>query len=235
LELVKADDAIRAGLDGIEHVTSFGTALAEPADAEAYVASVRAKNEARRQGRYDLWAKIDLDHCPRLKGVLELAVARGTVLCPTLAVFERRMGDKGVDEATARGFANMVRFTGLYHRAGGRVVVGSHTSVPKAEFGGAYQREMELLVEAGLTPAEVIRAATLEGAKYFRTADRLGSVEAGKLADLVLVEGDPLKEIGAMRKVRRVIVNGVWVDLAAAIKTPAKDGREELLRPGNGK
>jgi imidazolonepropionase-like amidohydrolase len=51
----------------------------------------------------------------------------------------------------------------------------------------------------------------MENARFFRIDDRLGSVEAGKLADLILVEGDPLKEFGALRRIRRVMLNGKWV------------------------
>ena len=105
----------------------------------------------------------------------------------------------------------MLKFVGMAKRAGARVVVGSHSSVPHAERGWAYQREMELLVESGMTPMEAIVAATMENARFFRIDDRLGSVEAGKLADLILVEGDPLKELGALRRIRRVMLNGKWV------------------------
>ena len=58
---------------------------------------------------------------------------------------------------------------------------------------------------------QAIIAATSENARYFRAEDRLGSVEPGKLADLLLVEGDPLKDIRVMRNVRRVMLGGVWV------------------------
>jgi imidazolonepropionase-like amidohydrolase len=91
------------------------------------------------------------------------------------------------------------------------VVVGSHSNVPYAETGWAYAREMELMAESGMTPMEVLTGATLDNAKFFRAADRIGSVEPGKLADLVLVEGDPLREIGSMRRVRRVMLNGKWI------------------------
>jgi imidazolonepropionase-like amidohydrolase len=70
---------------------------------------------------------------------------------------------------------------------------------------------MELLVECGLTPLEVLSAATRRNAEFFRVAQRLGTIEPGKLADLVLVEGDPAKDIGAMRKVKRVMLDGRWV------------------------
>ena len=169
----------------------------------------------------------DPARCPRLRPTLDLAVSRHVVLCPTLAVFELRAGDNKATPLKVRAYENMLRFTGLYHRAGGTIVVGSHTEVPHAEFGFAYAREMELLVEAGLTPAEVIRAATLENARYFRAADRLGSVEPGKQADLVLVEGDPLKDMTAMRRVRRVMLNGNWVDLTP----PPAPTTRELLHP----
>ncbi len=231
LELVKAVDAIDAGLDGIEHVTSFGTSLAEPDDVEKFCAAVREKNAARGTGRFDLWGNLDLDHCPRLQPTLDLAVKRQTVLCPTLAVFELRAGDKGATDKSILAYENMLRFTGLYHRAGGKVVVGSHSEVPHAAYGWAYQRELELLVEVGFTPAEALRAATLEGAKYFRAADRLGSVEVGKRADLTMVDGDPLKDISVMRRVKRVMLNGVWIDLTPP-KVVKPDSNTELLKPG---
>jgi imidazolonepropionase-like amidohydrolase len=211
LELVDADEAIRAGVDGIEHVSSFGTALAEKSDAEKFREAVRNDNEARRKARYELWSKLDLDHSSRVQPLIDLIVKQKIFLSPTLAVFERRAGDKGASDVEARGYANMLKFIRLCHRAGATMVVGSHSSVPKAERGWAYQREMELLVECGLTPREVITAATLNNARFFHTDARLGSIEAGKLADLVLIQGDPLANIADMRRVKRVMLNGRWV------------------------
>ena len=216
LELVDADEAIRAGLDGIEHVTSFGTVLAEKADAEKFRAAVRADNEARRKARYELWSKLDLERSPRVQPLIDLIVQRKVFLSPTLAVFERRVGDKGVTDVEARGYANMLKFVRLCHRAGATIVVGSHSSVPKAERGWAYQREMELLAECGLTPREIITAATLNNAQFFHTDARLGSIQKDKLADLVLVGGDPLTNIKAMRQVKRVMLQGRWVETKAS-------------------
>ena len=96
------------------------------------------------------------------------------------------------------------------HRAGARIVVGSHTWAPYGE-GFAYAREMELLVKAGMSNAEVIVAATMENARYFQVEDRLGSIEAGKLADLILLREDPLENIRAIRSIERVMLNGVWI------------------------
>jgi imidazolonepropionase-like amidohydrolase len=214
LELVDADEAIRAGLDGVEHITSFGTALAEKADAEKFRAAVRAENEARRKARYELWSNIAVAHSPRVQPLINLIVQRKIFVSPTLAVFERRAGDKGVTDIEARGYANMLEFMRLCHRAGATIVVGSHSSVPKAERGWAYHREFELLVECGLTPREAITAATLNNARFFHADGRLGSIETGKLADLVLLDGNPLTDIKAMRRVKRVMLNGEWTDAA---------------------
>lgn len=217
LEIVDAGDAIRAGVDGIEHITSFGTALLPPREAEKYRQSVLADNNARREGRYKVWSEIDLG-APRAREVVELIVRSGTFISPTLAVFERRAGDRGATEVHTRGHGQMMKFVGMVKRAGGRVVVGSHSSVPHAERGWAYQRELELLVESGLTPMEALVAATSENARFFRVEDRLGSIEAGKLADLVLIDGNPLADIAAMRRVKRVMLNGVWVEQSQGAK-----------------
>ena len=210
LEIVDAVDAIRAGVDGVEHATSFGTALTPTRDAEKYRQKVLADNGARSEGRYEMWDKIDLDS-PRAHDLFRLIVEHGTYVSPTLAVFERQRGDKETTEMHVRAFKRMEEFVLRAKRAGAHVVVGSHSDVPHAERGWAYQRELELLVEAGLTPSEAIVAGTWENAHFFHIEDRLGSVEAGKLADLLLVEGDPLRNISAMRNVRRVMLGGRWV------------------------
>ena len=210
LEIVDAGDAIRAGVDGVEHATSFGTALLPLRDAEKYRQAVLTDNNARREGRYQVWNAIDLD-TPRARALFQLIVARGTVVSPTLAVFERQPGDKDTTEMHVHAFRQMEAFVGRVYRAGAHVVVGSHSDVPHAKRGWAYQRELELLVESGLTPMQALVAGTMENARFFHAADRLGSIEAGKLADLVLVEGDPLKNISNMRRIKRVMLNGQWV------------------------
>ena len=209
LEIVDARDAIRAGIDGIEHATSFGTALLPLREAEKYRQSVLADNNARREGRYKVWNAINLN-TPQAAALFKLIVDRGVVVSPTLAVFERQRGDKDTSDVHVRAFKQMEAFVGLAKKAGAKIVVGSHSDVPHAQRGWAYQRELELLVESGLTPMEALVAGTMENARYFHIADRLGSIETGKLADLVLVDGDPLKDISNMRRIKRVMLNGVW-------------------------
>lgn len=209
LEIVDARDAIRAGIDGIEHATSFGTALLPLRLAEKYRQAVLADNNARRDGRYQVWNVINLD-TPQAQSLFKLIVDHGVVVSPTLAVFEKQYGDKDTTNIHVHAFKQMEAFVGLANKAGAKIVVGSHSDVPHAKRGWAYQRELELLVESGLTPMQALVAGTMENARYFHIADRLGSVEAGKLADLVLVEGDPSTNIKNMRRIKRVMLNGAW-------------------------
>ena len=213
LELVNVPDAVWAGVRGIEHVTSFGTALASPENVARFTEAVRADSSARRELRHWLWSTIDLQNNPALQPLLKLLLTKRVTISPTLAIFERRAGIKEGTDAQAAAFETMKAFVGVCHQAGVPIVVGSHTSAPFAEKGRAYQREMELLIECGMNPLEVIRAGSLETARFFQIEDRLGTVEIGKEADLILVSGDPSQNLEAMKQIERVLLNGKWIEL----------------------
>ena len=83
-------------------------------------------------------------------------------------------------------------FVNDYKNHGGRVTTGSDSGFIYKVYGFGYIQELELLQEAGFHPLEVVRAATLNGAQALGAADRIGSIEAGKLADLVVVAENPL-------------------------------------------
>jgi imidazolonepropionase-like amidohydrolase len=209
LEITEAMEAIEAGLDGVEHITSFGLSLQSKRKGEKYRQLVLGDNNARKQGRYDAWTSIDTNS-PMADSLCNFLVRKGTFVSPTLGAFEYQPAKDSTDSVKLVGFNHMKAITGKMKKAGVRIVVGSHSNIPYAEFGWAFQREMELLVESGFSPAEVIVAATMENARYFRIADRLGSIEKGKIADLVLVNGNPLENISNARNISRVMLNGVW-------------------------
>ncbi len=224
LEIINVMDAVEAGVDGIEHITSLGLALIPPMEAEKYRQAVLADNRARNMGRYRMWAGID-PRSERASALARFLAARRVFVDPNLAVFERRPGDKGEDpEVAARGWENMKAYTGVLHRAGVPIVVGSHSSVPHAPRGLAYHRELELLVDAGMKPMEALVAATRTGARFLAREHDLGTVEEGKLADILVVDGDPLADIRHARNVTTLVVDGQLLDPK---KIPP------LVKPGN--
>jgi imidazolonepropionase-like amidohydrolase len=220
LEILDAGDLIAAGLTGIEHITSFGTSIAAPMAAEAYRQAVLADNNARRDGRYALFAEADLDG-PQARRLYEVVAKRRPFVDATLAVFEARPDDAAPRGSTitpatrAAGFAKMQALVKRLHDHGARLVMGGHTEVPHAGRGEAPWRELELLAAAGLTPVEALTAATSHAAAFLGTGGAaLGAVREGAAADLLLVEGDPTQDVSAVRAVRHVVANGTPVDLA---------------------
>jgi imidazolonepropionase-like amidohydrolase len=215
LEIIDARDAIDAGVDGIEHITSLGTALIPPMEAERYRQQILKDNGARSDGRYKMWASIDPES-DRARELAKLLAGRRIFVDPNLAVFERRPDPKDpLSDVKVRASENMKRYAGVLHRAGVPIVVGSHSNVPYAERGWAYQREMETLVEAGLTPMETLVAATRVGAQFLYRENDLGTVAQGKLADIVVLDKDPLADIANARSVSKIILGGQLIDPAA--------------------
>jgi len=93
---------------------------------------------------------------------------------------------------------------------GGRVAAGTNTPAPLVVPGAAVHTEMELLVHAGLSPLEALRAATLWSAEMLH-ADSLGQLRAGATADLVVLGASPLADIRNSREIVRVMLHGKWL------------------------
>lgn len=94
------------------------------------------------------------------------------------------------------------------HRAGVPLLAGSDAGTTGVIAGFGLHGELEVLVAIGLTEAEALRTATLEPARYLAAVDTLGTVEVGKLADLVLLDANPLDDIRNTQKIRAVVANG---------------------------
>ena len=210
LEITEAKQAIEAGLDGIEHITSFGLSLTPKRDAEKYRQGMLADNNFRKQGRYNTWAALDL-YSPLTDSLTTFLARKKTFISPTLGAFEYQAEKNKTDSIKLRGFESMKKLTLKLQKAGVPLVMGSHSMIAYAEKGWAYQREMEIWAESGIGNSEIIHAATLQNARFFRIDQELGSIEKGKIADLILVKGNPLEDIKAMRNVERVMINGVFI------------------------
>lgn len=187
-------EIVEAGVDGLSHAPYAIWDAAEPT----------ADFTLRAAGDF---GGVPPDG-PAMDRVIDALVRAGTVLDPTLFVFERQA--RG-DDATARDRAAWgAAFTGRAHGAG--VTIAAGTDAAGAPLAGAWpnvHREMELLVErAGLSPIEALRAGTRGGAVAVGDLVNRGTIEVGKLADLVLLSADPTVDIAHSTTVEGVILGG---------------------------
>src|SRR5213592_2842844 len=109
---------------------------------------------------------------------------------------------------TRRVYAKQVELVGLLHRAGVPMLAGTDVLNPYCFLGFSLHDELALLVQAGLTPMQALQAATRNPARYMGREKELGIIETGKLADLVLLDANPLKNIANSRRIAAVVVGG---------------------------
>ena len=109
------------------------------------------------------------------------------------------------------GYQNMLRFYRMLDAAGGKVLVGGDTNGAKVP-GSIVHEEMAIFQEAGIPRMHIIQGATSWPAEAMRVSDRIGTVEAGKLADIIVVNADPLQDISNLRNIDTVIQNGRVID-----------------------
>jgi imidazolonepropionase-like amidohydrolase len=113
-----------------------------------------------------------------------------------------------------------LEFEYAFSKAGGLLLAGlDPTGMGGVIAGFGDQREVELLVEAGFTPVEAIHIATYNGAQFMGDLDRVGTIAAGKQADLVVIKGDPSKKIEDIENVETVFKDGVGYDSAKLIES----------------
>ena len=224
---MRAQEVVEQGFDEIQHINQVLLNFL-----------VAPTTDTRTLERFYLpaekVAELDFDSKP-VRDFIDLLKRRNTVIDPTLATFDflkQRDGEmsepyaaiashlppdvqrglrvgsmKIADDATASrykaSYAKAVEFVGRMHRAGIPLVAGTDGFA-----GFTLHSELALYVQAGMTPAQALQIATRNGVLYTRTSVDRGSISVGKLADLVLVDGDPTTNIADLRKVALVITQG---------------------------
>ena len=133
------------------------------------------------------------------------------------AFLKRNFGSE--ESPLPAAFKKELEFEYAFSKAGGLLLAGlDPTGMGGVVAGFGDQREVELLVEAGFTPVEAIHVATYNGAQYLGDLDRIGTVAAGKQADLVVIKGDPSKKIEDIENVETVFKDGIGYDSAKLIE-----------------
>ena len=249
---VNPRDAIEMGIDRVEHFLG-GDAL--PADAPAYSSLVDVDPGS---AAFDAIARLYVERGvyfdatlsaygyygeqePLVFGHFDEGEATGAYFTPHVRALLAGRPERRVSERFERIYHVKRRTLKAFYDAGGGhlITLGTdHASWGQYLQGFAAQRELHCLVLAGLPPAAALKCATINGARALGVGDLLGSVEPGKLADLVVVGGDPLADIRNTRDVRRVVKSGRLFDakelLAQARGTlgPADESQEAAWKPG---
>jgi imidazolonepropionase-like amidohydrolase len=229
-------EAVALGIDNLEHGLFVNTDFDPekrpdfcPPDALAKLAGLDTRGEpAKATIREMVKRKVPLTST---LAVFELFVPNRPPLEPRVLeamapdvraeylTSRARLGETGAFTISPVVFRKAQEFELEFVRAGGLLAAG----VDPTGNGGALpgfgdQRNYELLIEAGFTPVEAIRIMTLNGAAVLGEAERLGSVTAGKLADLVVIKGDPVARPAEIREVTIVFKDGVGYDSAKLIE-----------------
>jgi len=225
-------DAVRAGYDEVTHI-NFIMMLAMPQDVVD-----KANTAARIEGPAKYGKDVDLDS-PAMKAFYAELSKRRTIVDPTISVWEPQLTSDGTaippeyapyadiappsvvrgwkipgyplfDNLTRadfkKSFDKMVGLVGRLHKAGVRIVAGTDG------YGLELVRELELYEDAGLTNAEALQTATITPARMTGMDDRTGSIAEGKTADIILVDGDVSKDLGNLRHVETVFLDGYRLD-----------------------
>jgi imidazolonepropionase-like amidohydrolase len=237
-----ASEAVHLGYDEIQHVNFL--VLNFMPDVKETRTPARFLEPAKRTADLDLAS-------PQVREFIQLLKDRHITLDPTLSIFEqlilsrpgvmavgyRAVADRlpvqvrrgylaggipvppGMDEKYKASWARMLQFVGELYKAGVPIEAGTD-----ALAGFALHRELELDAEAGIPPPEVLRLATLGAARIMGMERDLGTVRPGKLADVALIDGDPLRRISDVRRTLVTVKDGV-------VYRPAELYRELGVRP----
>ena len=136
--------------------------------------------------------------------------------CPTSKLVNDRSPQRG--KLRQKNQQERLTIIAMKNKAGVPMMAGTDLGNPFVLPGFSLHDELALSVQASLSSGEALKTATYNPAKFLGILDRLGTVEKGKLADLVLLNANPLDDIHNTQKIRALIVNGIYLDRAALDK-----------------
>jgi imidazolonepropionase-like amidohydrolase len=238
-------EAVRAGYDELTHL-NFVVMQAMPKEIVD-----KANTAERIAGPARLAKDVDWS-TPEMRAFIAELKQRGTIVDPTLVIFETMLTMDGGEPAPAykpymgiispvldrtfraggyplaegftrddyrKSYAKMVDLVRNLHAASVPIVAGTDG------WGVEVVREIELYSQAGFTPAEALQSATIVPARMVGADKRTGSIAVGKEADVVLVDGDVSKELGALRRVVTVVSDGYVMDAEQLRKAAGYTGK----------
>jgi len=137
--------------------------------------------------------------------IVSMMLDKGTYFVPTIAI---AWAYKDMNWEVFSGLKKVVK---KLHDAGVNIAAGTDSGTPGVVIGKGLHKELELMVSAGISPMEAIMAGTRNAANNLGKGNELGTIEKGKLADMIVVSGNPLEEIEKTRDIKMVVKDGVVV------------------------
>ncbi len=153
------------------------------------------------------WMSIDEN---RLPFVVAHTREAGAWNCPTLAIFAE-IAKRRPDDIAERQTANRRQVVAALHKGGARLLIGTDSGIDIVAPGTSIHDEFAQFHAAGLSPYEVLRAATVGAAEFLNKSDEFGVIAVGRRADLILVNTNPLDDLKALRALSGVLLRGEWM------------------------
>lgn len=216
---VDAREAIVMGLDRLEHNITLGNGGPRSSELDEMI-DLLIKHQVYFDANLQMYGSINLRaDLPDMVWTDE-----GQYFTPYARELLQKRGPPPPESERAEFAQRLVELRKLYAAGGAPLlIIGTDEPVYTDMLAGfAYHRELMAMVYAGISAADVLKAATINGARALGIDEQLGTIEAGKLADLVIVRGNPLEDIKTARDVDTVIRNGEIFD-AGELLSRAKD------------
>lgn len=204
-------DAVNMGIDALTHGVPVNPSLLPSGDS-------REQFLENGGGPFDhlLWLDLlDLDST-EINEMINALVENSVPVDPTLSIYETMLRDDGYgfsDPQNQLRWAKVLQLTKIMHDKGVQILSGS--DIPNFGLipGASLHNELELLTEAGIKPLEVVAIATNNGAEALGIDNRVGTIEAGKEADVIILTSNPIENISNTKGIEAVIVDGRFVDI----------------------